>query len=157
MIDINEFLQYSLEIYPDSIPLTAGNADHLKDTFLDIDIQIEGNNFSTKIYHKVDDFDFEVVSFPFPNSNISDRITYNSFYSQLIRYASICSKFNYFAARSKRLADCLIHRGYKKHRFRMIFVKFLANYFDVVKLKYDIDTMKRFINTEFRLWAVITY
>ena len=151
MIDINEFLQYSLEIYPDSIPLTAGNADHLKDTFLDIDIQIEGNNFSTKIYHKVDDFDFEVVSFPFPNSNISDRITYNSFYSQLIRYASICSKFNYFAARSKRLADCLIHRGYKKHRFRMIFVKFLANYCDVVKLKYDIDTMKRFINTEFRL------
>ena len=118
---------------------------------LDIDIQIEGNNFSTKIYHKVDDFDFEVVSFPFPNSNISDRITYNSFYSQLIRYASICSKFNYFAARSKRLADCLIRRGYKKHRFRMIFVKFLANYCDVVKLKYDIDTMKRFINTEFRL------
>ena len=34
MIDINEFLQYSSEIYPDSIPLTAGNADHLKDIFL---------------------------------------------------------------------------------------------------------------------------
>ena len=34
MIDNNEFLQYSSEIYPDSIPLTVGNADHLKCTFL---------------------------------------------------------------------------------------------------------------------------
>ena len=148
MIDINEFIQYSLEIYPDSIPLTAGNANHLKDTFLDIDIQIEDNNLNTKIYHKIDDFDFEVVSFPFPTSNISDYITYNSFYSQLVRYASICSKFEYFAARCKRLADCLILRGYKKHKFKRNFKNFLANYYDVLRLKYDIDTMKRFYNTQ---------
>ena len=150
MMDVGEFLQYSLDIYPDSIPLTAGNADHLKDTFLDIDIHIEGNDFNTKIYHKVDDFDFEVVSFPFPNSNISDSITYNSFYSQLIRYASICSKFDSFAARSKRLADCLILRGYKKQRFRTNFVKFLANYYDILKLRYDMDMMKTFINNNFK-------
>ena len=149
MRDINEFLQYSSEIYPDSIPLTAGNADHLKDAFLDIDIQIEGDNFSTKIYHKVDDFDFEVVSFPFPNSNISDHITYNSFYSQLVRYSSICSKFDYFAARCGRLADCLILRGYSKQKLKRSFIKFLANYHDVLKLKYDIDIMKRFYNTQF--------
>ena len=35
--------------------------------------------FITKIYNNVDDFDFEVVSFPFPTSNMSDHITYNSF------------------------------------------------------------------------------
>ena len=34
MIHINEFLQYSSEIYQDYISLTAGNADHLKDAFL---------------------------------------------------------------------------------------------------------------------------
>ena len=54
-----------------------------KDTFLDLDITLEENRFITKIYNKVDDFDFEVVSFPFPTSNMSDHITYNSFYSQL--------------------------------------------------------------------------
>ena len=148
--DVNEFLQYSPEIYPDSIPLTAGNADHLKDTFLDIDIQIEEDNINTKIYHKVDDFNFNVVSFPFPTSNISDYITYNSFYSQLVRYASICSKFDYFADRCKRLADCLILRGYKKHKFKIYFKKFLTNYYDVLKLKYDIDMMIRFSNTQFQ-------
>ena len=150
MRDVNEFLQYSSEIYPDSIPLTAGNIDHLKDTFLDIDIQIEGDNFNTKIYHKVDDFNFEVVSFPFPTSNISDHITYNSFYSQLVRYAIICSKFEYFAARCKKLADSLVLRGYKKHRFKRNFEKFLANYYDVLRLKYDMEIMKRFSNTQFQ-------
>ena len=79
---------------------------------------------------------------------ISDYITYNSFYSQLVRYASICSKFEYFAARCKRLADCLILRGYKKHKFKRNFKKFLANYYDVLRLKYDIDTMKRFYETQ---------
>ena len=148
--DINEFLQYSSEIYPDSIPLTAGNADHLKDTFLDIDIRIEDDNFDTRIYHKVDDFNFEVVSFPFPTSNISDYITYNSFYSQLVRYAFISSKFDYFAARCKKLADSLILRGYKKHKFKINFKNFLANYYDILKLKFDIELMKRFSDTQFR-------
>ena len=62
--------------------------------FLDLDITIDENRFITKIYHKVDDFDLEVVSFPFPTSNRSDHITYNSFYSQLVRFSSVCSKSN---------------------------------------------------------------
>ena len=42
-------------------------------------------DLSLKIYHKADDFDFEVpvVSFPFPTSNMSDHITYNSVYCWL--------------------------------------------------------------------------
>ena len=40
----------------------------IKILFWDLDITIEENRFITKIYHKVDDFDFEVVSFPFPTS-----------------------------------------------------------------------------------------
>ena len=57
--------------------------------FLDSDITIEENRFITKIYHKVEDFDLEVVSFPFPTSNMSDNITYNSFYSQLVRFSCL--------------------------------------------------------------------
>ena len=37
---------------------------------LDLDITLEENRFITKIYNKVDDFDFEVASFPFPTSNM---------------------------------------------------------------------------------------
>ena len=82
-----------------------------KDTFLDLNITIEENRFITKIYHKVDDFDFEVVSFPFPTSNMSDHITYNSYYSQLVRFSSVCSKFNDFDIRSRNLLESLLNRG----------------------------------------------
>ena len=43
-----------------------------------------------------------LVSFPFPTSNMSDHITYNSFYSQLVRFSSVCSKFDDFDIRSKK-------------------------------------------------------
>ena len=75
-----EFMICSKDIEPESIPLTTGCIENDKDTFLDLDITLEENRFITKIY-KVDDF--EVVSFAFPTSNMSDHITYNSFYSQL--------------------------------------------------------------------------
>ena len=73
--------------------------------------------FITKIYHKVDDFDFEVVSFPFPTSNMSDHITYNSFYSQLVRFSSVCSKFNDFDIHSRNLLESLLtlaHQPFEK-------------------------------------------
>ena len=97
----NDFMICSKDIYPESIPLTAGCIENNKDTFLDLDITIEENRFITKIYHKVDDFDFEEVNFPFPTNNMSDHITYNSFYSQLVRFSSVCSKFNDFDIHSR--------------------------------------------------------
>ena len=32
------------------------------------------------MYSKTDDFDFEVISFPFPESNIHSNITYSAFF-----------------------------------------------------------------------------
>ena len=74
-MDNNDFI-CSKDIYPESIPLTARCRESNKDTFLDLDITIEENRFITKIYHKADDYDFEVVGFPFPTSNMSEHITY---------------------------------------------------------------------------------
>ena len=85
---------------------------------MDLDITIEENRFITKIYHKVDDFDFEVVSFPFPTSNMSDHITYNSFYSQLVRFSFVCSKFNDFDIHSRNLLESLLNRGFSKYRLK---------------------------------------
>ena len=60
----------------------------MKDHFLDLNINICDNN---KLSFKTDDFDFEVISFPFPESSIHSNITYSAFFSQLLRYARICS------------------------------------------------------------------
>ena len=99
----------SKNIYPDSIPPTAGCIENHKDTFLDLDITIDENRFITKIYDNVDDYNFEVVSFPFPTSNMSDSIAYNSFYSQLDRFSSVCSKFNDFDIRCRNLLESLLN------------------------------------------------
>ena len=149
MNDINDFLNYSMDIYPDSIPLTAGCLENDRDTFLDLDIHIDDGRYVTKVYHKVDDFDFEVVSFPFPTSNISDHITYNSFYSQLVRFSFICSEFTDFANRSNNLLVSLIQRGFSKCRLKGSFNKFMLNYHDIVSIKYSYEEMNRFSTSHF--------
>ena len=140
----NEFMICSKDIYPESIPLTTGCIENDKDTFLDLDITLEENRFITKIYNKVDDFDFEVVSFPFPTSNMSDHITYNSFYSQLVRFSSVCSKFNDFDIRSRNLLE-----SFSKYRLKNSFSKFALNHHDVLNIKYSMEEIYEFIRSHF--------
>ena len=47
--DFNDCMICSKDIYPDSIPLTVGCRENHKDTFLDLDITIDGNKFITKV------------------------------------------------------------------------------------------------------------
>ena len=123
--NINDFMICSEDIYPDSIPLTAGCTEKHKDTFFRFRYYYRENRFITKIYHKVDDFDFEVVSFPFPTSNMSDHITYNSFYSQLVRFSSVCSRFNDFDIHSRNLLESLLNGGFSKYRLKNDFKRFV--------------------------------
>ena len=51
---------------------------------------------------------------------------------------------------NERKGNKYIALKYDKHKFKCNYRKFLANYHDVLKLKYDIDTMKRFSNTQFQ-------
>ena len=92
--------------------LTARCIENHKDTFLDLEITIDENRFFTKIYHTVDDFDFEVFSFLIPKSTMSDHITCNSFYHQLVRFSSLCSKFNNFIVPSSNLLKSSVFDRY---------------------------------------------
>ena len=103
-----KYIICSKDNYADSIPPTARCIENHKDPFLDLYITIDENRFITKIYLKVDHFDFEVVSFPFPTSNISHHITYSLFYSQLFRFSSVCYKFNDFSFCSRYLLESLL-------------------------------------------------
>ena len=53
MNDINDFMICFKDVYPESIPLSAGCMENHKDTFLDLDITLDENGFITKIYHKL--------------------------------------------------------------------------------------------------------
>jgi hypothetical protein len=85
------FGDIAYKIYPESLILEKSSPFTKRENFLDLHIRIINNKFLTGIYHKVDDFNFDVINFPFPDSNINTSLGYTTFYSQLIRFARLCS------------------------------------------------------------------
>ena len=55
------------QIYPSELQLNKANASDTEAAFLDLHLSISNDIDSTKIYDKRDDFDFEIVNFPFLN------------------------------------------------------------------------------------------
>ena len=58
------------------------------DAFLDLHLSISNDIDSTKIYNERDDFDFEIVNFPFLDGDFPRSTSYGVYISQLIRFAS---------------------------------------------------------------------
>jgi len=135
--NISDFLKISKSIYPPDLSLEQSKSDGSRDTFLDVDVEVFNNQFHTKIYHKVDDFNFKVVNMPFPDSNIHSVIGYNCFYSQLIRYASICSTHIDFANRFQLLFSKLKARGFLSIKLHKKFRQFCIKFKDLL-LKFSI-------------------
>ena len=63
--NVENFLEIAKHIYPTEIPLEQTHNDSLHDTFLDSDITLVIRRFCFIVFHKVDLFDFVVISFPF--------------------------------------------------------------------------------------------
>ena len=53
------------QIYPSELKLNKANASDTETAFLDLHLPISNDICSTKIYDKRDDFEFEIVKFPF--------------------------------------------------------------------------------------------
>ena len=69
------------QIYPSELQLNKANTSDTKAAFLDLHLSITNDIVSTKIYDKRDDFDFEIVNFPFLDGDVprSTSISLNSF------------------------------------------------------------------------------
>ena len=63
-------------IYPAEIQLNKANASDSEAAFFDLNSSIYNDTVSTKIYDKRDDFDFEIVNFPFLDGDIPRRPAY---------------------------------------------------------------------------------
>ena len=53
------------QIYPPELPLNKDNTSDTEAPFLDLHLTISNGFVSSKIYDKRDDFDFDIVNFPF--------------------------------------------------------------------------------------------
>ena len=70
-----------------------------------MDLHLSSSNgfVSSKIYDKRDDFDFDIVNFPFLDDDVPHRPSYGVYISQLIRFARVCSHVDDFNTRNKCL------------------------------------------------------
>ena len=70
----------------------------------------------SKIYDKRDDFDFDIVNFPFLDGDVPCRASYGEYISQLIRFTRVCNHVEDFNARKKCLTAKLLRHGYRYHK-----------------------------------------
>ena len=75
----------------DSTLLLEGSVCCYKQDTLDLYIRVVDGKFATGIYHKIDDFNFEVLNYHFPQSNIHSILDYTTFYSQIIPFFRLCN------------------------------------------------------------------
>ena len=120
------------QIYPSELQLNKANTSDSKAAFLDLHLSISNDIVSTKIYDKRDDFDFEIVNFPFLDGDVPRSTSYGVYISQLIRFARASSIVADFNTRNKLLTQKLLKQGYRYHKLRKTFSKFYRQYYDLI-------------------------
>ena len=100
--------------------------------FLDLHLSISNGFVSSKIYDKRDDFDFDIVNFPFWDDDVPRSTTYWVYISLLIRFARVSSHVADFNARNKSLTAKLLQQGYRYHKLRKTFSKFYRRHYELV-------------------------
>ena len=102
------------------------------DLHLDLHLSISNGFVSSKIYDKRDDFDFDIVNFPFLDGDVPRRPSYGVYISQLIRFARVCSHVDDFNTRNKCLTAKLLKQGYRYHKLRKAFSKFYRQHYELI-------------------------
>ena len=68
-------------IYPTELQLIKAYSSATETPFLDLNLCISNGTVSTKIYDKQDDFDFDIVNFPFLDGDVPWRTSYGVYIS----------------------------------------------------------------------------
>ena len=137
-IDNIYFDQMVDRIYPTELQLNRANSSDIEAPFLDFNICISNGTVSTKIYDKRDDFDFDIVHFPFLDGDIPRRTSYGVYISQLIRFTRASSNLNDFNYRNKALTAKLPRQGYRYFKLRKAFSKFYRRHSALLE-KYSVS------------------
>ena len=119
-------------VYPPELQLNKANTTDTEAPFLDLHLSISNGFVSSKIYDKRDDFDFDVVGFPFLDGDVPRSASYGVYISQLVRFARVSSHVVDFNARSGGLAAGLLQQGYRYHKLRKTFSRFYRRHYELV-------------------------
>ena len=111
-IDNPYFEQMVGQIYPTELQLNKANSSNTEAPFLNLNLSITNGIVSSKIYDKRDDFNFEIVNLSFLDGDVPRSPSYGVYFSQLIRFARVCSNVYAFNNRNLFLTAKLLKQGY---------------------------------------------
>ena len=121
------------QIHPPELQLNKANTSDTEVPFLDLHLSISYGFVSSKIYDKRDDFDFDIVNFPFLDGDVRRRPSYGVYISQLTRFARVCSHVDdFFNTRNKCLTAKLLKQGYRYHKLRKAFSKIYRRHYELI-------------------------
>ena len=100
-------------------------------------MSITNDIVSSKIYDIPDDFNFEIVNFPFFDVDAPHSPSHCVYISQLIRFARVCSNVDDFNNRNLFLTAKLLKHGYRYHKIRKASSKFYHRHSETI-VKYNI-------------------
>ena len=113
-IDNPYFEQMLGQIYPTELQLNKANSFDTEAPFLNLYLSITNGIVSSKIYYKRDDFNFEIVNFPFLDGDVPRSLSYGVYISQYICFARVCSNVDDFNNRNLFLTAKLLKQSYTK-------------------------------------------
>ena len=141
-IDNNFFDSMVNRIYHSELQSNKANLSETEASFLDLNLSLSGDFVKTKIYDKRDDFDFDIVNFPFLDGGVPRSTSYGVYISPLIQFARVSIHVDNFNTRNKVLTAKLLRQGYRCHKIRKAFSKFYRRHFDIVfKYNFGLKTL----------------
>ena len=112
------------QIYPTELQLNKAYSTNTEAACFDLHLLISNSFVSSKIDDKRDDFDFDLVNFPFLDGDVPRAPSYGVYISHFIRFARVSSHLADFNARNKTLTTKPVQQGYGYHKPRKAFSKF---------------------------------
>ena len=88
--------------------MNKANISEAEAPVLDLHLSVSNGVVSPKIYDKRDDFDFDILNFPFLDGNVPRHASYGVYSLQLIRFVRVCNHVKDFNARNKCLTAKLL-------------------------------------------------
>ena len=130
------------QIFPPELQLNKANTSDTEAPFLNLHLSISNGSVSSKNYDKRNDFDFDIVIFPFLDGDVPRRPSYGVYISELIIFSRVCSHVEDFNARNKCLTGKLLKQGYRYHKLRKAFFKFYRrNYEFISKFNFGLKSL----------------
>ena len=125
----HKFSDYVYDIYPAELEIKETTDDQYRSSFLELLLEIDKDGrLRVKIYDKRDDFNFDIVNFPFLCGNVTSITIYGVYISQLIRYVRATTFYDDFLSRSCRLTSKLMRQGYERFKLISAFKEFYGRH-----------------------------